>query len=112
MTAADRKPFALDDLAALIDARAVAPVDRSYTRTLLDAGMPRMTKKLGEETIELIIAALGGKKPEIVAETADLLYHLLVVLHASGVHLDTVLEELGRRTRQSGLEEKAGRSPA
>ena len=88
----------------------MAPVDRSYTRTLLDAGMPRIAKKFGEEAVETIIAALGGQKSEIVAETADVLYHLLVLLHASGVHLDAVLEELGRRTRQSGLEEKAGRS--
>lgn len=103
-------PFSLADLAALIEARAVAPVDRSYTRTLLDAGMPRIAKKFGEEAVETVIAALGPKKSELVAETADLLYHLLVLLHAGGVHLDAVLEELGRRTRQSGLAEKAGRS--
>ena len=102
--------FSLDDLASLIEARALAPVDRSYTRSLLDAGLPRIAKKFGEEAVETVIAAVGGKKSELVAETADLLYHLLVLLHAGGVHLDAVLEELGRRTRQSGHEEKAGRS--
>ena len=102
--------FTLDELAMLIEQRALAPVDRSYTRTLLDGGMTRISKKLGEEAIETIIAALAGNKGEIVAEAADLLYHLLVMLHASGVSLSAVVDELGRRTRQSGLEEKAARS--
>ena len=110
MSAIDR--FSLDDLATLIEQRALAPVDRSYTRTLLDAGMPRIAKKFGEEAIELVIAALGGRKPEVAAEAADVLYHFLVLLQASGIHLDQVLAELGRRTRQSGLDEKASRSPS
>ncbi len=101
--------FRLDDLIRLIEARSLAPVDQSYTRTLLDAGMPRIAKKFGEEAIELIIAALGDKKPDLIAETADVIYHLLVLLQASGVHFDKVVEALGRRTRQSGLEEKASR---
>ena len=112
MTPPDSARFTLDALAALIEARSIAPVDRSYTRTLLDSGVPRIAKKLGEEAVETVIAAVGGKKNEIVAETADLLYHLLVLLQASGVHLDSVLEELGRRTRQTGLDEKAGRRTA
>ena len=103
--------FTLDDLAALIDARARAPADRSYTRQLLDAGPPRAAKKFGEEAVELVIAALGGNRAEVVAEAADVLYHLLVLLRAGGVPLDQVVEELGRRTRQSGLDEKASRAP-
>jgi phosphoribosyl-ATP pyrophosphohydrolase len=106
------EPFALDDLVALIEARALAPVDRSYTRTLLDAGLPRMAKKFGEEAVELVIAALGPKKPDIVAEAADVMYHLLVLLQGAGVHFDQVVQELQRRTRQSGLEEKASRAPS
>ena len=101
--------FSIDDLIALIAARAVAPADRSYTRALLDAGMPRIAKKFGEEAIETIVAALGGSKPELVAEAADTIYHLLVLLQAAGLHFDRVVEELGRRTRQSGLDEKAAR---
>lgn len=101
--------FNLDDLIALIEARQFAPVDRSYTRTLLDSGMPRIAKKFGEEAIEAVISAVGGRKAELVAESADVIYHLLVMLQAGGVHLDEVVEELGRRTRQSGLEEKAAR---
>ena len=109
MTKPDGGRFTLDDLSALIEARALSPADTSYTRTLLDSGMPRIARKLGEEAVETITAALGGKKGEIVAEAADLVYHLLVLLQAGGLHFDSVLEELGRRTRQSGLEEKAAR---
>lgn len=109
MTTPER--FSLDDLVALIEQRALAPVDKSYTRTLLDAGMPRIAKKFGEEAVELVVAALGGRKPELAAEAADVIYHFLVLLQAGGVHLDKVVEELGRRTRQSGLDEKASRSP-
>ncbi|MCW6510748.1 phosphoribosyl-ATP diphosphatase [Lichenifustis flavocetrariae] len=105
-------PFSLDDLIKLIETRALSPVDRSYTRTLLDAGTPRIAKKFGEESVELVIAAVGGKKAEIVAEAADVIYHLLVLLQAGGIHLDQVVQELGRRTQQSGLEEKASRPPS
>ena len=101
--------FSLDDLIALIETRALSPVDRSYTRTLLDAGVPRSAKKFGEEAVEAVIAAVGGKKGELIAEMADVVYHMLVLLQASGVHFDQVVDELGRRTRQSGLEEKASR---
>ena len=107
MSTPDR--FSLDDLVALIEQRALAPVDTSYTRSLPDPGMPRAAKTFGDEAVELVIAALGGKKPELAAEAADVIYHFLVVLQAGGVHLDRVVEELGRRTRQSGLEEKASR---
>jgi phosphoribosyl-ATP pyrophosphohydrolase len=104
-----QRPFSLDDLAALIAARAGATADTSYTRTLLDSGVPRIAKKFGEEAVEAIIAAVGGDKREIMAEAADVLYHLLVLLQGAGVPLSSVVEELGRRTRQSGLQEKASR---
>ena len=104
--------FKLDDLVALIESRALSPTDRSYTKQLLDAGPPRIAKKFGEEAVELVIASVAGKKGELVAEAADVIYHFLVLLQASGVHLDQVVEELGRRTRQSGLDEKASRPSA
>jgi phosphoribosyl-ATP pyrophosphohydrolase len=103
------RPFSLDDLSALVAARASATADTSYTRSLLDAGVPRIAKKFGEEAVEAVIAAVGGDKAEITAEAADVLFHLLVLLQGSGVPLRAVLDELGRRTRQSGLEEKASR---
>ena len=103
--------FTLNDLAALIEARAGALADRSYTRTLLDAGVPRIAKKFGEEAVEAVIAAVQGDRAHLVAEAADVLYHLLVMLHASNLSLDQVVAELARRTQQSGLDEKTSRAP-
>ena len=85
--------------------------DKSYTRSLLDAGVPRIAKKLGEEAVETAIAAVMKDKAALLSESADVIYHLLVLLHASNLSLDQVVAELGRRTRQSGHEEKASRPP-
>jgi phosphoribosyl-ATP pyrophosphohydrolase len=101
--------FTLDDLAVMIAARARAGGDKSYTRQLLDAGVEKCAKKLGEEAIETSLAALSGRREALVAESADLLYHLLVLLEAREVKLAEVLAELERRTARSGLEEKAAR---
>ena len=101
--------FTLDDLARLIAARAMADADSSYTRSLLDGGAARIAKKFGEEAFEAAIAAVQGDREALRAEAADVLYHLLVLLQASGVPLQDVVEELARRTRQSGLQEKASR---
>ncbi len=101
--------FTLNDLATLIASRATASGDTSYTRKLLDGGQALAAKKLGEEAVETVIAALQGDKRALKMEAADVLYHLLVVLQAGGVPLQDVLDELARRTGQSGLEEKAGR---
>ncbi|PNG25402.1 phosphoribosyl-ATP diphosphatase [Methylocella silvestris] len=104
--------FSLDDLAAIISARAQSTASSSYTKSLLEAGPARAAKKFGEEAVELVIAAVEGKRPEIVAEAADVLYHLLVLLASRGVALDEALAELERRTSQSGHEEKAARPGA
>ncbi len=104
-------PFTLDDLARIVAERAGAGADRSYTAKLLAEGPARAAKKLGEEAVEAAIAAVQGNRAELVGEAADVLYHLLVVLRAGGVSLDEVMEELQRRTAQSGLDEKASRSP-
>lgn len=101
--------FTLNDLTDLIGERAAAVADRSYTRTLLDGGIPRIAKKFGEEAIETVIAAVEGDRAHLVAEAADVLYHLMVLLHAAGLSIDQVVDELGRRTRQSGLDEKKSR---
>ncbi len=103
--------FTLDDLAALIAQRASSHADQSYTRTLIEGGAPKAAKKLGEEAVECVIAAMQNDKGALRMEAADLIYHLLVVLQIGGVPLQDVVNELGRRTRQSGLEEKAGRIP-
>ncbi len=101
--------FSLDDLAAIVRARTTAEAETSYTKSLLDKGASRCAKKFGEEAVELVIAAAEGDKSSIVGETADVFYHLVVLLQASGVALADVMAELQRRTAQSGHEEKASR---
>ncbi len=102
--------FSLDDLAAVIASRAETTAEKSYTRSLLDGGAPRVAKKLGEEAIECVIAALDTDRAALVGEAADLLYHLMVLLHLQGVAFDEILAELERRTARSGHEEKAARA--
>jgi phosphoribosyl-ATP pyrophosphohydrolase len=102
--------FTLEDLAKIVACRAQESADKSYTRKLLDAGVEKCAKKLGEEATETVIASTAGTKEQVVAESADLLYHLLVVLKSRGVDLSEVYAELERRTAQSGLEEKASRN--
>jgi phosphoribosyl-ATP pyrophosphohydrolase len=102
--------FTLDELAQTIDRRAGASAETSYTRTLLDKGAAHCARKFGEEAIELAIAAAALDQSAVCAEAADVLYHLLVVLRARGVPLSSVMDELGKRSAQSGLEEKAART--
>lgn len=99
----------LDRLAATIGSRRAATGDTSYTRQLLDAGLEKCARKFGEEAIELVIAAVGSDKRAVTGEAADVLYHLLVVLEASGVEFADVLTALDKRMLASGLEEKAAR---
>src|ERR1700684_4311677 len=101
--------FSLHDLEKRVQARAQESADVSYTRKLLDRGVAQCAKKLGEEAVEAAIAAISEDKDRVIGEAADVLYHLLVVLHARGIALDEVEPELGARTRQSGLDEKAAR---
>lgn len=101
--------FSLRDLEARIQERAGASADTSYTRKLLDKGISHCVKKLGEEAIETVIAASAEDRERLIAETADLFYHLLVVLHARGVTLADVESVLEQRKGVSGLEEKAAR---
>ena len=101
--------FTLDDLAARIETRAKASPDESYTAKLLSRGIEKCAQKLGEEATEAVIAAVTDDRAGLVAEAGDVLYHLLVVLKASGVTLEEVMAELESRTAQSGLAEKAGR---
>jgi phosphoribosyl-ATP pyrophosphohydrolase len=101
--------FTLNDLEKRVRDRAKADPGASYTRTLVDKGVAHCAKKLGEEAIEVAIAAIAEDRGRVVAEAADLLYHLLVVLHARGIPLAEVEGELARRTQQTGLDEKAAR---
>jgi phosphoribosyl-ATP pyrophosphohydrolase len=101
--------FTLRDLEKRVHDRAQAGAEVSYTRKLIDRGVVHCAKKLGEEAVEAAIAAVGEDKNRMIAEAADVLYHLLVVLHVRGITLDEVEAELSARTSQSGLDEKAAR---
>ena len=99
----------LDDLETRVAIRAAASPDESYTAKLIARGMEKCAQKLGEEATEAVISAVTGNRPELVKESADLLYHLLVVLRAADIPLSDVMAELDARTGQSGLAEKAAR---
>jgi phosphoribosyl-ATP pyrophosphohydrolase len=101
--------FTVHDLAESVRRRADASPDVSYTRKLLDRGVAHCAKKLGEEAVEAALAAVVEDRDRVIAEAADVIYHLLVMLQARGVSLAEVEAELGRRSTQSGLAEKAAR---
>jgi phosphoribosyl-ATP pyrophosphohydrolase len=101
--------FTVHDLAAIIDARAEAGGEASYTRKLLDKGPMQCAKKFGEEAVETVIAAVEEDREHLLAESADLLFHFLVLLKSRGVTLEDVEATLAQRTGMSGLEEKAAR---
>jgi phosphoribosyl-ATP pyrophosphohydrolase len=96
----------LSRLAATIKERRTARPEDSHTRRLLDGAPVKPAKKLGEEAIEVAIAALAQDKEALVGEAADLLYHLLVVLESRRVALDDVLEELERRMSATALQKR------
>ena len=101
--------FTIHDLAATIDARAASGGEASYTKKLLDRGVDYCAKKLGEEAVETVIAAVENDRDHLIAESADLVYHLLVLLKSRGIKLEDVEAVLAQRTSMSGLEEKASR---
>ncbi|MCJ8519786.1 phosphoribosyl-ATP pyrophosphohydrolase [Pseudorhizobium tarimense] len=101
--------FSLSDLERIVATRAQAAPEESWTAKLVAGGQAKAAKKLGEEAVETVIAAISQDRKDLVAESADLLYHLMVVLNIAGIPLKDVLDELQRRTAQSGLQEKASR---
>jgi len=104
----DRFAQVLARLVATIEARKGAEANASYTAQLL-ADPARAAKKLGEEAVETVLAAAQGDASALAAESADLIYHWLVVLAAGGVSLDEVAARLEAREGSSGLAEKAAR---
>ncbi len=100
----------LSRLAATIAARRDADPATSWVAKLHARGLPVIARKLGEEAVETVVAALSGSREELVGEAADTIFHLLVLLDAKGVSLDEVLAELDRREGTSGITEKANRS--
>ncbi|MBX5040597.1 phosphoribosyl-ATP diphosphatase [Rhizobium lentis] len=101
--------FSLSDLETIVEERSKASPEQSWTAKLVAAGQPKAAKKLGEEAIEAVMAAVTGDRDNLTYEAADVLYHLLVVLKIAEIPLENVMAELERRTAQSGLKEKASR---
>ena len=101
--------FTIRDLEKRVRERAGESAEVSYTRKLLDRGVDQCAKKFGEEAVEAAIAAVSDDREGLVREAADVIYHLMVLLHARGISLDEVEAELTARSHQSGLAEKAAR---
>ncbi len=99
----------LERLESAIAARRGADPATSWTAKLLSRGPEQCAKKFGEEAVEAVIEAVRGDRDRLVEETADVLYHLLVMLASRGVPLAEVMAELARREERSGIDEKAGR---
>lgn len=90
--------------------RSGAAPDSSYVASLFAKGRAKIAQKVGEEATETVIAALTGDAQDVTAEAADLIFHLLILLHDVGVPFDDILTELDRREGVSGLVEKAARN--
>ena len=99
----------LSRLAATIAARRDADPATSWVAKLHSGGVPLIARKLGEEAVETVVAALVGSRDELIGEAADTLFHLLVLLDAKGEPLDEVMAELDRREGTGGIAEKAAR---
>ena len=99
----------LDRLYDVIDSRKGADPDTSYTARLFSRGRQQIAKKLGEEAVETLIEGIRGDKPKLVAESADMLYHLLTLWASVGVKPAAIWAELDRREGLSGIAEKAAR---
>lgn len=101
----------LEELEQIVATRAAASPDESWTAKLLAKGPEKAAEKFGEEAIEAVIEAVRNDPERLTSEAADVLFHLLVMLHARGVRVADVMAELDRRQGQSGLAEKAARKP-
>lgn len=103
--------FSLDDLERIVTERGRSGDPDSWTAKLFEKGVGKAAQKMGEEAVETVIAAVSGDRAGLVCESADLLYHWLVVLSLCEVDLADVMAELEKRTSRSGLAEKAARKP-
>ena len=99
----------LQRLFKVIESRKGAAPESSYTAELFHQGTEKIAQKVGEEAVEAIIAAVAEKPAQLVSESADLLFHLLVLWSHSGVSPDQVWRELAKREGTSGIDEKAAR---
>lgn len=108
------KSDVLAELAATLEQRKTAAADSSYVASLHAKGLNKILEKVGEESIETIIAAkdavISGDKSDLIYETADLWFHTLVMLSHLDIGPEAILDELARRFNLSGLDEKANRN--
>ncbi len=100
----------LGKLEAVIASRKGGDTDKSYVAKLFNKGRKKIAQKVGEEGVETALAAVMGDKQEVVAESADLLFHLMVLWADMGISPDDIFEELARREGISGIDEKNARS--
>ncbi|GGD68256.1 phosphoribosyl-ATP diphosphatase [Croceicoccus mobilis] len=101
----------LASLAATIESRKGGDPETSYVAKLFDRGPDYIARKLGEEAVETVVAALAGSDEELVGEAADVIFHLCVLLSARDLTIADALNELARREGMSGIEEKLSREP-
>lgn len=99
----------LQELEQIIATRGQADAGESWTAKLLAKGPEKVAEKFGEEAIEALIEAVRGDRARLTSEAADVLFHLMVMLHSRDVPIADVMAELDRRQGQSGLAEKAAR---
>jgi phosphoribosyl-ATP pyrophosphohydrolase len=99
----------LDRLFAVVMERRTADPAVSHSARLLSRGVGKVAQKFGEEAVECLIESVAGNRDALIAESADVLYHLVVLWVASGVHPEQVWSELIRREGVSGIAEKTGR---
>lgn len=99
----------IDKLYQVIEARKSGDPDKSYVARLHFKGLRKTAQKVGEEAVETVIAAVGRNNEDLVTESADLLFHLLVLWSQAGVTPDQVMAELKRREGTSGIDEKRQR---
>ena len=99
----------LEELEAIVTTRASATPEESWTAKLLAKGPEKVAEKFGEEAVECLIEAVRDDPDRLTSEAADVLFHLVVMLHSRGVRVADVMTELERRQAQSGLAEKSRR---
>lgn len=104
-------PDIIEDLFAVIESRKGADPESSYTASLFDKGRERIARKLGEESVETILAAMKDDTDEIASESADVLYHMLVLWADAGLTPADIWAKLEKRRGTSGIDEKNARTP-
>ncbi|MFL2795884.1 MAG: phosphoribosyl-ATP diphosphatase [Paracoccaceae bacterium] len=100
----------LEDLVKTINARAEADPSESWTAKLLSQGPEKCAEKFGEEAVEAIIEAVKGDNKALISESADVIFHYLIMLKSRNINFEDVMKELENRTNKSGLKEKEDRS--